>query len=92
MKETLEKLWTEYLEEDCATFNIGKERELANKSIREHKTINGLLTKEQSACVEEYIDTLLEIESLLVKKAFFKGCEFTASFLLEVGVWKSNNY
>ena len=34
--------------------------------------------------LEEYVDALCDIEALFAKKAFFKGCEFSTSFLLEV--------
>ena len=55
-----------------------------------HKIVNELLTKEQSDAIEKYVDALLEIESRFVKKAFLKGCEFAASFLIEAG-YKSNS-
>ena len=33
--------------------------------------------------VEKYVDVLCDVEAFFVKKAFFKGCEFATSFLLE---------
>ena len=85
MKETLEKLWNECFAEECAIIDTAKERVLAKKAVEMHKTANKLLTKEQSDAIEKYIDILCEIQNSLVKKAFFKGCEFATSFFLEVG-------
>ena len=85
MDEILEKLWNEYFAGECATIETEKERELAKKVAEKHKTANALLTKEQGCAIEEYVDALYETQSSFVKKAFFKGCEFAASFFLETG-------
>lgn len=83
MKETLEKLWTEYLLDECAAIDTDEERILAKKSLELHEKANAMLDKNQQSAVEEYLDTLYEMEALFVKKAFCRGCEFTASFLFE---------
>ena len=88
MKETLEKLWNEYLAEECAVIDTEEEKRLAKKAAEKHDIANDLLTKEQSDIVEDYVDAVCEIQGCFSKKAFFKGCEFTASFLLEVGSFK----
>ena len=83
MKETLEKLWNEYFAEECAIIDTAKERALAKKAVEIHKTANELLTEEQRVVVEKHIETLCEIQEAFVKKAFFKGGEFVASFFLK---------
>lgn len=85
MKKTLEKLWSEYLAEKCAAIDTEEERALANEAVEKHKIANDLLTKKQRDAIEKYIDVLCEIQSSFVKKAFFKGCEFATSFLIEAG-------
>ncbi|MBO5354439.1 MAG: hypothetical protein J6B09_00045 [Clostridia bacterium] len=85
MKETLEKLWNEYLLDECAAINTNEERTLMKKTVELHEKVNALLNKEQEEAVEKYVDALCDMEALFVKKAFFKGCEFAVSFLLEVG-------
>lgn len=85
MKETLERLWSEYLEEECAALDTERERELSRKAVQIHEEANALLDEEQKDAVEKYVDALCEIQSCFVKKAFFKGCEFSISFLLEAG-------
>ena len=85
MKKTLEKLWNEYFAEVCAKFDTDEERELAKNAVEMHEAVNKSLTKEQSDTIEKYVDSLCEIQNYSVKKAFFKGCEFAASFLFEVG-------
>lgn len=85
MKITLETLWNEYLADQCAVIDTEEERELANTAILLRKTISVLLTKEQSDTVEKYVDVLCELQYFFVKKAFFKGCEFATSFLLQAG-------
>ena len=85
MKETLEKLWNEYFAEECAAIDTKEERALAKQALQMHNMANELLTTEQRGAIEKYIETLFEMQDSLVKKAFFKGCEFTISFLLETG-------
>ena len=83
MKETLEKLWNEYLLDECSAIDTDEERNLTKKTVELHEKANALLNKEQQDAVEKYVDALCDIEALLVKKAFIKGCEFAVSFLLE---------
>ena len=83
MKITLEKLWNEYLLEQCSAMNTDEERELTKKAVELHGEVTDLLTAEQQHAVEAYVDALCEINALFAKKAFLKGCEFAVSFLLE---------
>ena len=85
MKETLETLWNELLLEKCASIDTEEEKRLAKKAVELHEKANALLNKEQAALVEQYVETLYDIEAVFMKKAFFKGCEFAVSFLLEAG-------
>ena len=83
MKQTLEKLWNEYLSDQCAAVDTDEEREGARRAVELHEEVSALLSKHQEEALEKYVDTLLELEGLFVKKAFFKGCEFAVSFFLE---------
>ena len=85
MKEILEKLWTEYLAEECAQMDTDEEIKLTEKTGSLHEKVNALLGKEEREALEKYVDAIYDMEALFVKKAFFKGCEFTLSFLLEAG-------
>ena len=85
MKETLEKLWYEYLADECAVIETDKERERAKKAIKLHEELNSMLTKEEIEAVEAYVNSLYEINGDFAKKSFFKGCEFAISFILEAG-------
>ena len=85
MKKTIEKLWNDYLMEECAVIDTDEERTLTKQAVELHERANALLNREQQDAVEKYVDALCEIETLFVKKAFVKGCEFGASFLLETG-------
>ena len=85
MKETLERLWNEYLLDECAIIDTDEERNLTKKTVELHEKANTLLNKDQKDAVEKYVDALCDIEALFVKKAFLKGCEFAVSFLLEAG-------
>ena len=85
MRETLERLWNEYLSEECALITSDEERRRAKKAIELYEKVRVMLNEKQVNAIEKYIDALLDSQSLFVKKAFFKGCEFTASFLIEVG-------
>ena len=88
MKELLENLWNDYLMEKCAVIDTEEERELNKTAAELHENLNNLLNEEQKNALELYVDALLDSESLLVKKAFFKGCEFAVSFILEAGNYK----
>ena len=83
MKNTLEKLWNEYLSEECAKMDTDAERTLTETAAELHERANVSLSQEQQAAIEKYVDALFDIEALFVKKAFFKGCEFAVSFLPE---------
>ncbi len=83
MKETLESLWSEYFSDECAVIDTDEERRLAKKAEELYEKADALLDKKQEAALEEYVAALCDIEALFVKKAFFKGCEFAVSFLLE---------
>ena len=83
MKNTLEGLWNNYFLNECAVINTFDERELTKKAVELHEKANALLNAEQQKAVEKYVDSLCEINSIFVKKAFFKGCEFGVSFLQE---------
>ena len=85
MKKTLEKLWNEYLLDKCAGIDTDEERELIEKALKLHQKAKALLNEEQENAVEKYIDALCDIDTIFMKKAFFKGCEFAVSFLLEAG-------
>ena len=83
MKETLEKLWNDYLLNECAVMDTEEERMLTKQAVELHEKANALLTKEQQDATEKYVDVLCDIEAIFVKKAFLKGCQFAISFLLE---------
>ncbi len=89
-KALLEKLWNEYLSDECAAIDTEEERALIKVVAELHESANALLNKDQSEAVEECIDALCDIESLFAKKAFFKGCEFGVSFLLDTVTDKQN--
>ena len=85
MKNTLEKLWNEYLLEECAVIDTDEERTLTRALAELHDKANALLNEEQKAAIEKYVDALCDIDALFAKKAFIKGCEFAVSFLTEAG-------
>ena len=83
MKKTLGKLWDEYFSDECAAIDTDEERELAQKTLILHKEVIELLDEKQASAMEKYVDAVCDLDSLFVRKAFFKGCEFAVSFLLE---------
>ena len=88
MKETLEKLWNEYLSDACSEIDTDEERNLTENTVELHKKAISSLNKEQRYAMEKYVDSLCDINAIFVKKAFLNGCEFTASFLLEASDFK----
>ena len=90
MEKILEKLWNEYLSDECAVLCTDEERMLAKKALGLHEKASVMLNRSQEEAVEKYLDAICDIDALFVKKAFLKGCEFTFSFLLETGLWRVN--
>ena len=88
MKETLEKLWDEYLIDEGTKITTKEERKLTEKTEKIYEKLNALLNSEQKDTLEKYVDSLCEAEALFIKQAFLKGCEFTLSFILEAGNFK----
>ena len=83
MKETLEKLWRDYLADECAAIDTKEERELSKKAIVLQEKANALMSEEGKDTLQSYVDALCDINAIFAEKAFFKGCEFALSFLLE---------
>ena len=83
MKEILEKLWNEYLFEECSAIDTDEERRIMKKTAELQEKANALLNKEQQEAMEKYIEALYDGETLFVKKAFFKGVGLAVSLLFK---------
>ena len=83
MKKTLEKLWHEYLSDECAVIDTDEERNLTKKAVELHEKANTLLNKEAKDAVEKYVDALCDIEALFVKKSFIEGYSPGVKLLIE---------
>ena len=60
MKSLLEKLWNDYLVDECAIWRTAEEKELAAKAAALHEQANAMLAEEQRAAVEQYLDALCD--------------------------------
>ena len=85
MDKLLKKLWRDYFADECSVMRSDEEKELAKKAIDMHEKATASIKKEQIDAIEEYIDTLFEIQNFFTERAFIKGCEFSACFFLEIG-------
>ena len=85
MKETIKKLWREYLADENAAIKDERERKLTERAGKLHDDLAVLLSKENYGAVEGYLEVLNELTILTEEKAFLKGCEFAVSFLLDAG-------
>ena len=79
----LEKLWNEHFAEECAVVSSDEERLLLERAGDLHKILNESLSKEQSELAEKYIEATYEVQGVFLKKAFFLGCKFGVSFILD---------
>ena len=84
MNNILEKLWSEYFCEDCSAINSEEEKAIAKILAQTRNEIENLPINEFRESIENYIAFMYKAQSLALKKAFFKGCEFAISFLVEV--------
>ena len=83
MGKTIENLWAECVESECSKMDTTEERVLARRVSEKRKLMDEVLDGEQRCVLDSYMDALCELNALFARKAFAKGCEFTASFLLE---------
>ena len=83
----MDKLWSNYLSEECARVETEEGKRLAMAAIRLHEEASSTLTEEQVQAMEKYVDAICDTEESVVKEAFFKGCAFTFSFLLRLGAF-----
>ena len=83
MKSLLEKLWNDYLVDECAILKTAEEKRLAARLAQLREQLHALLSAEQSAAVEQYLDALCDLDAIFARKAFVRGCEFAAAFLRE---------
>ena len=91
MKKILENLWNDYLVDQCAIIDTEEERLLTKKLADLQEKLDLQLDKTHRSLLEEYVGILCDIDSLFAKKAFLKGCKFTASFILESSEDQSHN-
>ena len=84
MKQTFEKLWSDYFSGECAAIKTKEERELIKKAGELHERARMLLSEEQECAVERHMEAVYDMEALFRKKAFFMGCEFALSFLMAI--------
>ncbi len=83
MKQTLERLWNDYLLEENATLGTDEERSLTKTSAALSEKARAMLNAEQTEAVQKYIDSLCTLDAMFAQRAFIAGCEFAVSFLLE---------
>ena len=86
MKEIIEKLWNEYLMEECAESISSEENELWEQNGKFRETLYTMLPDEQKVNIDNYIEAFCNIQEKCIKKAFFMGCKFTLSFVSEVEI------
>ena len=84
----IQKLWDDCFSDECALIDSEEERALLKAVIDIHESMRAFLNDEQEAILEKYIDSLCELQSYAAKKAFIKGCEFSASFFIEACVFE----
>ncbi len=83
MKETLEKLWDDYLvESDCKMENQ-EEIENIRRIMEIEKEITETFNKESKKLFDEYARLADEEGVRFAKNAFIKGVSFSVSFLIE---------
>ena len=82
MKDTLKKLWHDYLLDECGKIKTDDERELLSKLADLSHEIE-IALGDKSRLLDEYTSHLWDANSYLVTRAFCQGISFTANFLFE---------
>ena len=86
MKDVLNRVWHEYFSDECLRVDTDEERRLLGCAADASEELNRLLTAEDRRAVERYADAIYAMQDVLIKKAFFKGCEFAVTFVIEFGL------
>lgn len=81
----LEKIWDEYYAEECAVISSEEEKDITRRTVEMQENAYKLLNREQVEEMEKYVEAIYEFQSISVKKAFFKGCEFVFDFFCRLG-------
>lgn len=84
MKEIFGRVWDEHFFENCSDIEKEEDRELLEKAATLREKMFSMLNQEQKIVLTEYIEVLAELETLVAKNAFLKGCDFTSSFIEDV--------
>ena len=57
-----EQLWNEYFAEKSATIETEEEKALLKRTIEKHNDVNAILTEAQKKSVEQYVETVYEMQ------------------------------
>lgn len=82
MKNTLEKVWYAYLNENRSDSNSERQQILEKLCVMS-KDITSGMTKEEKKRLDVYENLIYEMNEITVREAFRYGVSFTASFLIE---------
>ena len=80
----LKRLWDEYFADEDAVIKSDEEKEILGRILEMQDALIKIITNEQNEAVERYVDALLELQCVALRKAFIKGCRFSVSFLMDV--------
>ncbi len=84
MKETIKKLWYDYLYDEEADISNDAERKRINHAMVERSAeLQNSLTQEQKKLFDKYAEALYEYVSYEQYKGFEKGSEFAVRFVTE---------
>ena len=84
MKETIKKLWYDYLYDEDSDISTDAERKSINHAMVEGSVeLQNSLTAEQKKIFEKYADALYKYVSYEQYKGFEKGAEFAVRFITE---------
>ena len=88
MTEIFEKLWENYFYNELSDLHSDEEKAAAREVRKTREKMESLLSDEQMEAVGEYVEAMQEEETFFAKRAFIKGCELGASFILDTGISK----
>ena len=88
MRRALEFIWDNCFSEVCANIDSQEEQELLKRIIELREKAGALLDQEQASALDAYVTAIYQLQAAFMKKAFFNGCKFATSFIIDTDFLK----
>lgn len=79
MRAKLVQLWDDCFAEKCSRIRGAEEKRLTKALSAKRRAFAAIASKEQNEAMDEYAGIWGELNGILMRNAFFMGCEYASS-------------